>query len=266
MTETARLADYVLPAPSQYEKWEATFFNFEFPAQRLPPAPAAPARARRRPARAGDPRPAGRGARARDRRRPRPAAGRRQPRAGPQFADAFFAATAANPTLGALAPVVLYRTLGPTLPGRSGGRRRPVGGGPPLRPCQLPEGGAPGRLRRRGTGARRAAVRGRSWPARRACVHRSTSTRTAGGGSGTDGRPLPPRHPRAARRAGRAGASRPRPTPPGRSCCRPASGARSRPTRSSATRPGASGTPAARCGSARPTPSASASPTAAGPA
>ena len=31
MTETARNADYVLPAASQYEKWEATFFNLEFP-------------------------------------------------------------------------------------------------------------------------------------------------------------------------------------------------------------------------------------------
>ena len=31
MTETARLAHYVLPAASQYEKWEATFFNLEFP-------------------------------------------------------------------------------------------------------------------------------------------------------------------------------------------------------------------------------------------
>ncbi len=31
MTETARLADYVLPAPTQYEKYEATFFNFDFP-------------------------------------------------------------------------------------------------------------------------------------------------------------------------------------------------------------------------------------------
>ncbi len=31
MTETARLADYVLPAATQYEKAEATFFNFEFP-------------------------------------------------------------------------------------------------------------------------------------------------------------------------------------------------------------------------------------------
>ncbi|MBI2425835.1 MAG: molybdopterin-dependent oxidoreductase [Candidatus Hydrogenedentes bacterium] len=31
MTETARLAHYVLPASSQFEKCEATFFNFEFP-------------------------------------------------------------------------------------------------------------------------------------------------------------------------------------------------------------------------------------------
>src|SRR5205814_1808101 len=31
MTETARLAHYVLPAASQFEKAEATFFNFDFP-------------------------------------------------------------------------------------------------------------------------------------------------------------------------------------------------------------------------------------------
>jgi anaerobic selenocysteine-containing dehydrogenase len=31
MTETALLADYVLPASTQFEKAEATFFNFEFP-------------------------------------------------------------------------------------------------------------------------------------------------------------------------------------------------------------------------------------------
>ena len=31
MTETARMAHYVLPASSQYEKWEATFFTLEFP-------------------------------------------------------------------------------------------------------------------------------------------------------------------------------------------------------------------------------------------
>ncbi len=32
-TETARLAHYVLPAASQFEKWETTFFNLEFPTQ-----------------------------------------------------------------------------------------------------------------------------------------------------------------------------------------------------------------------------------------
>ncbi|MCP3981779.1 MAG: molybdopterin-dependent oxidoreductase [bacterium] len=31
LTETARFADYVLPASSQFEKWEATGFNLEFP-------------------------------------------------------------------------------------------------------------------------------------------------------------------------------------------------------------------------------------------
>jgi anaerobic selenocysteine-containing dehydrogenase len=31
LTETARCADYVLPTATQYEKAEATFFNFEFP-------------------------------------------------------------------------------------------------------------------------------------------------------------------------------------------------------------------------------------------
>ena len=31
MTETARVADYILPAASQFEKWEATGFNLEFP-------------------------------------------------------------------------------------------------------------------------------------------------------------------------------------------------------------------------------------------
>jgi anaerobic selenocysteine-containing dehydrogenase len=31
MTETACLADYVLPAASQYEKWEFTYFTFSFP-------------------------------------------------------------------------------------------------------------------------------------------------------------------------------------------------------------------------------------------
>ena len=30
-TETVEMADYVLPAPTQYEKWEATFFTLTFP-------------------------------------------------------------------------------------------------------------------------------------------------------------------------------------------------------------------------------------------
>ena len=36
MTETARAAHYVLPASSQFEKWEATFFNLEFPRNYFP--------------------------------------------------------------------------------------------------------------------------------------------------------------------------------------------------------------------------------------
>jgi formate dehydrogenase len=39
------------------------------------------------------------------------------------FAQAFFAATAARPQLGALAPVVLYRTLGPGAPRRAASAR-----------------------------------------------------------------------------------------------------------------------------------------------
>ena len=31
MSETARLAHYVLPVATQFEKAESTFFNFEFP-------------------------------------------------------------------------------------------------------------------------------------------------------------------------------------------------------------------------------------------
>jgi anaerobic selenocysteine-containing dehydrogenase len=115
MTETARLADYVLPAASQFEKWEATFFNLEFPhnvfqlrAPLLDPLPGtlpepeiharlvralgalteadlAPLRSAARE---------GRGA----------------------FAAAFLRALGEQPRLGSLAPVILYETLGATLP------------------------------------------------------------------------------------------------------------------------------------------------------
>ena len=115
MTETARLAHYVLPAPSQYEKWEATFFNFEFPANVFHlrrPLLSAPMGVLPEPeihARLVE----ALGLVTEDDLAPLRAAAA-EGRA--QFAEAFFAATAANPTLGALAPIVLYRTLGPTLP------------------------------------------------------------------------------------------------------------------------------------------------------
>ncbi|HYB40277.1 MAG TPA: molybdopterin-dependent oxidoreductase, partial [Candidatus Methylomirabilis sp.] len=115
MTETARLADYVLPAATQFEKHEATFFNFEFPRNvfhlRQPllsppegplPEPEIHARLVEAAGVFSD----------RDL-EPLRAAARRGRR---QFAAAFAEATKANPRLGAVTPVVLYRTLGPTLP------------------------------------------------------------------------------------------------------------------------------------------------------
>lgn len=115
MTETARLADYVLPAPSQFEKWEATFFNFEFPhnvfhlRQPVIPAPDGPLPEPEIHARLVE----ALGAITPEQLAPLRAAAE-QGRA--EFATAFFEATTADPSLGAFAPVVLYRTLGPTLP------------------------------------------------------------------------------------------------------------------------------------------------------
>ncbi|MBB4661262.1 anaerobic selenocysteine-containing dehydrogenase [Conexibacter arvalis] len=115
MTETARCADYVLPAASQFEKWEATFFNLEFPRntfhlrapllEPLPgtlPEPEIHARIVRALA-------------------PLPDAALEPLRAAaregrPQFATAFLTAAGADPRLAALAPWALYETLGPTLP------------------------------------------------------------------------------------------------------------------------------------------------------
>ena len=116
MTETARLSDYVLPAATQFEKFEATFFNFEYPARTCStsavpcstppegPLPEPEIHARIVEA-AGllDPRGDGRSAPAAERGRD-------------EFAAAFAAATADDPRLGAVGAVVLYRTLGPTLP------------------------------------------------------------------------------------------------------------------------------------------------------
>jgi anaerobic selenocysteine-containing dehydrogenase len=114
MTETARLADYVLPAPTQFEKFEATFFNFDFPRNifhlrhpvldapdgvlpepeihaRLVEAAGALAAADYAPLRAAA----------------------EQGRA--EFAAAFMDLMG-DARLRRLAPVLLYRSLGPTLP------------------------------------------------------------------------------------------------------------------------------------------------------
>jgi formate dehydrogenase len=114
MTETARHADYVLPAASQYEKVEATFFNFEFPKNtfhlRRPlleplegtlPEPEIWARLVGALGLIGD-----------DALAPLRAAADEGLQA---YGSAFVAATTANPMLSALAPYVLYETLGPAL-------------------------------------------------------------------------------------------------------------------------------------------------------
>jgi formate dehydrogenase len=115
MTETARLAGYVLPAATQYEKSEATFFNFEFPHNtfhlRHPlmepldgtlPEPEIWARLVRALDVVDD-------AELEPLRR---AAGASRE----AFTQAFLQAVAANPVLNKVLPVVLYETLGPTLP------------------------------------------------------------------------------------------------------------------------------------------------------
>ncbi|MBL8679355.1 MAG: molybdopterin oxidoreductase family protein [Myxococcales bacterium] len=115
MTETARQADYVLPASSQFEKAEATFFNLEFPRNafhlRRPlfeplegTLPEGEIHARLLEA-MGE-------LSARDYLPLRLAL-----RAGrAAFAVAFAAMQAVNPRIARYASVVLYRTLGETLP------------------------------------------------------------------------------------------------------------------------------------------------------
>ncbi|MEU8897054.1 molybdopterin-dependent oxidoreductase [Nocardia sp. NPDC048505] len=114
MTETARQADYVLPVPTQFEKYEATFFNFDFPRNifhlRHPVLPA----------------PAGV--------LPEPEIHARLVEAAGVLSEADYAplraaleqgretfamtflGILADPRKSKLAPVLLYRTLGPTLP------------------------------------------------------------------------------------------------------------------------------------------------------
>jgi formate dehydrogenase len=115
MTETARLAHYVLPAASQYEKCESTFFNLEFPHNTfhlrhplLAPVegtlaePEIWARLMRELNVVDDA-------------ELEPL--RRAARDGLEaFTPAFLQAVGASPMLGKVLPYVLYETLGPTLP------------------------------------------------------------------------------------------------------------------------------------------------------
>jgi anaerobic selenocysteine-containing dehydrogenase len=119
MTETARLAHYVLPVPSQYEKWEAAFFTLEFPentfhlrAPVLDPLPGTlpEPEIHRRLVRALG------ALRDEDLADLRAAAARIPAEGRGPFAEAFYRVTAERPHLFPLAPVVLYETLGPTLP------------------------------------------------------------------------------------------------------------------------------------------------------
>ena len=117
MTETARLADYVLPAASQFEKPEATFFNLEFPHNefhlRQPlfepcegtlPEPEIYARLIRALGVVGEEELETLRAAAHEGR--------------DAYAAAFGGAIASNPKLGGLAAYLLYETLGETLPER----------------------------------------------------------------------------------------------------------------------------------------------------
>ena len=115
MTETARCADYVLPALSQYEKWECTFFNLEFPENvfhlRAPVVEPPEGLI-------GEPEIHRRLVRALGALTDEDVAGLHEAAASgrAEFAAAFAARLGERPHLGPLAPVVLLETLGPTLP------------------------------------------------------------------------------------------------------------------------------------------------------
>src|SRR5215468_8304272 len=114
-TETARLAHYVLPVASQYEKAEATFFNFEFPHNYfhlrralMPPLPGlfseAELHARLLEALGALPADAVTVLRAAW------LEGRKA------FREQFFALAGANPRILAIAPALLYRAIDDLLP------------------------------------------------------------------------------------------------------------------------------------------------------
>ena len=118
MTEPARLADYVLPAASQYEKWESVFFNFEFsdnvftlrepilePLDGTLTEPEIHYRLCRELGAIDESLVA--------------SLTRAAERSRLDFAMAFYAAVSSDPLMGRMAPVLLYATLGQTLPKRA---------------------------------------------------------------------------------------------------------------------------------------------------
>lgn len=114
MTETARCADYVLPASSQFEKWELSLFTMHFPHNHCQlRSPVMPALEGTKPEAAIY-------AEIIDRLGVVEPATLSELRASATlgadvFALAFFSSVHANRRLGGLAPYLLYRTLGETL-------------------------------------------------------------------------------------------------------------------------------------------------------
>lgn len=115
MSESAQAADYVLPAASQFEKAEATFFNFEFPDNyfqlraRLYPPPAGPLPEAEIHARLCE---ALGVVSAEDYAPLREAAAQGLD----AYGQAFMARVLGDPRLSGLSAELLYRTLGPSLP------------------------------------------------------------------------------------------------------------------------------------------------------
>jgi anaerobic selenocysteine-containing dehydrogenase len=114
-TETARLADYVLPVASQFEKAEATFFNFEFPHNYFH------LRKALMPPRDGLFSEAELHARILEALGQMPHEAVAELRAAwlqgrIEFRSKFFELASMNPALIAVAPVVLYRAIGDLLP------------------------------------------------------------------------------------------------------------------------------------------------------
>ena len=246
-TETARLAHYVLPVASQFEKAEATFFNFEFPhnyfhlrraLMRPLPGLFSEAELHARLVEALGALPADAVAALR-------AAWREGRRA---FRAKFFELVGANPR-------AARRRAGPALPRD----RRPAARRVSRR---APASGRCARSRRSGSPRRsaRAGFAGEPGDAGDALFDALLAEQERGGLRGrrlggelrarAHAEPAhPARDPGALRRARRARrrSRRPARSASSRSCSRPASGARSPPTRSSATRSGGGRTAPARC-------------------